>query len=162
VARNVDWLAGSGVAITDGVLCDATGRTSIPGVYAAGDVAAWLNPLTGAHEPHEHWTRAGEQARAVAASIVGGHQETGTLPPAYFWSDQYGLRIQGLGVTVGADTCLIVHGDVESGTFVALYSQGGRVTGAVGVNAARVLMRYRGLISARAPFVAEDLLGLAS
>src|SRR5258708_7341705 len=62
----------SGLKLSNGVVCDEEGRTGIPGIFAAGDVAAWLDPFTRLHERHEHWTAAREQARIVAQIISGG------------------------------------------------------------------------------------------
>lgn len=143
------WLAGSGLDIGDGVRCDATGATALPGVYAAGDVAAWLDPRTGRHVRHEHWTRAKEQAKAVAATILG--TEPPASGPAYFWSDQHGRRIQALGDTATADTIDLVHGTYDADSWVALYARAGRLTGAVGYNAAAILMRHRAAIADGAP-----------
>ena len=144
------WLAGSGLDLGDGVRCDATGATTLSGVYAAGDVAAWLDPRSGRHVRHEHWTRAREQAKAVAARILGA--EPLAAGPAYFWSDQYGRRIQALGDTADADTIRLVHGRFDADSWVALYGRAGRLTGAAGYNAAAALMRHRAAIAAGAPF----------
>lgn len=144
------WLTGSGLDLGDSVRCDATGATALPGVYAAGDVAAWLDPRTGRHVRHEHWTRAREQAKAVAARILG--TEPPAFGPAYFWSDQYGRRVQALGDTAAADTINLVHGDFDADSWVALYGHAGHLTGAVGYNAAAVLMRHRTAIATGAPF----------
>ncbi|HEY3686837.1 MAG TPA: FAD-dependent oxidoreductase [Streptosporangiaceae bacterium] len=146
---NTEWLAGSGLDIADGVVCDATGATALPGVYAAGDAAAWPDPRTGRHVRHEHWTRAREQAKAVAARVLGAAPPA--PGPAYFWSDQYGRRIQSLGDTARADTVQVVHGRLGSDAWVALYARDGRLTGAVGYNAAAPLMRHRAAVAEGAP-----------
>ena len=144
------WLTGSGLDLDDGVRCDATGATALPGVYAAGDVAAWRDPRSGRHVRHEHWTRAREQAKAVAARILG--TEPPAFGPAYFWSDQHGRRIQALGDTAGADTVRLVHGAFDAESWVALYGHAGRLTGAAGYNAAAALMRHRTAVTAGDPF----------
>jgi 3-phenylpropionate/trans-cinnamate dioxygenase ferredoxin reductase component len=115
---NVEWLASSGLELSNGILCDEQGRTRAPGIFATGDVAAWLDPLNGLHVRHEHWTAAREQARIVAQSISGG---IGTLWRdfvPYFWSDLYGVRLQMLGSAVDADNIRIVHQDNEKQAFV--------------------------------------------
>jgi 3-phenylpropionate/trans-cinnamate dioxygenase ferredoxin reductase subunit len=151
---NTEWLTGSGLDTEDGVGCDATGATALPGVYAAGDAAAWPDPRSGRRARHEHWTRAREQARTVAARLLG--REAPAPGPAYFWSDQYGRRVQSLGDTARADTVQVVHGHLGADSWVALYGRGGRLTGAVGYNAAAALMRHRPAVAEGAPLPATD------
>jgi 3-phenylpropionate/trans-cinnamate dioxygenase ferredoxin reductase component len=78
-----------------GIATDACGRTSIPGVYACGDVASAWRPSLGRRVRVEHWTSAAGQAAAVARAIVGEERPYDDLP--YFWSDQFGLRLQHVG-----------------------------------------------------------------
>jgi 3-phenylpropionate/trans-cinnamate dioxygenase ferredoxin reductase component len=139
---NVEWLASSGLELSNGILCDEQGRTRAPGIFATGDVAAWLDRLNGLHVRHEHWTAAREQARIVAQSISGG---IGTLWRdfvPYFWSDLYGVRLQMLGSAVDADDIRIVHQDNEKQAFVAEYRKAGELIGVVGCNAGAKTMRY--------------------
>jgi 3-phenylpropionate/trans-cinnamate dioxygenase ferredoxin reductase subunit len=150
-----DWLTGSGLDVTDGVACDEFGRAA-QGVWAAGDVARWHNPLFGDRVRVEHWTTAGEQAGVVARNLLGG--DGGALVAytgvPYFWSDQYDTRIQFAGHR-RPDEPLIPFpvGDIP-GRHVALVERAGVLVGALAVNAPRELLRYRGLIAARAPFPA--------
>jgi 3-phenylpropionate/trans-cinnamate dioxygenase ferredoxin reductase subunit len=72
VAPECDWLAGSGLEIGNGIVCDARGATAAPDVVAAGDVARWLNPLQGSAIRYEHWTSAVEQSSVAAARLVHG------------------------------------------------------------------------------------------
>jgi NADPH-dependent 2,4-dienoyl-CoA reductase/sulfur reductase-like enzyme len=78
-----------------GIVTDASGRTAVPGVYACGDVAHAWHPLLGRHLRVEHWTSAARQGAAVAAAILGEEEPRPELP--YFWSDQFGLRLQYVG-----------------------------------------------------------------
>jgi NADPH-dependent 2,4-dienoyl-CoA reductase/sulfur reductase-like enzyme len=78
-----------------GIETDACGRTAHPGVYACGDVASSWRPALGAHLRVEHWTSAAGQAQAVAHAILGRERPYDELP--YFWSDQFGLRLQHVG-----------------------------------------------------------------
>jgi NADPH-dependent 2,4-dienoyl-CoA reductase/sulfur reductase-like enzyme len=95
---------------------DVCGRTRHPGVYACGDVAAWWRPSLGTHRRVEHWTSAAGQARAVAQAIAG-HPEPYDEPP-YFWSDQFGLRLQFVGAAGGWS---VVELDGDERAFVARY-----------------------------------------
>lgn len=67
---NVEWLDGSGVLLGGGVLCDAMGRTNVPGIVAVGDCAAWYDEAVGTHRRVEHWTGALERA-ALAVNEIG-------------------------------------------------------------------------------------------
>lgn len=145
----VEWLHGSGIELGNGVLCDEFGSTSTPGIYAAGDVAAWWSPTTQMHSRIEHWTTAKEQGAAVAHNITGGCKTVGSVP--YFWSDQYGSRLQFLGTSSGYDQIEVVHGGLDTNEFVVLYGRAGILIGALGLAATRQLMRYRPLIDQRAP-----------
>lgn len=145
------WLAGTGLDLSDGIRCDAQGRTALPGVYAAGDAAAWHDPESGGWRRIEHWTTAREQAAVVAGTIVDPEFTGPAVPPVpYFWSDQYGARLQFLGTATGADDVRLVSGSLEGEQFVVLYGRAGRLVGALGLDAVRELMRFRPLIAAKA------------
>ena len=78
-----------------GIPTDACGRTGLPGVYACGDVAAAWRPSVSRRVRVEHWTSAAGQAASVAHAILGTERPHDDLP--YFWSDQFGLRLQHVG-----------------------------------------------------------------
>lgn len=144
-----EWLTGSGITLDRGVLCDATLATSAPGVYAAGDVVRWPNPVFGEPMRLENWTSAAEQGAvaAVNAAGLGEPRAFGTVP--YFWSDWYGQRIQFVGVA-WADEIEVVAGDAAGDRFLALYRTGGLLTGALALNYPSRVMKYRALISRHA------------
>lgn len=145
----VGWLADTPVEVGNGVLCDAYGRTSVPGVWAVGDVAAWFRPALDKHVRVEHWTNAGEQALVVANDILGtGRPDQPPVVP-YFWSDQFGLKIQALGDIDPADEVRIL--DDDGRRFLAAYVHDGHVAGAVGCGRAGKIMKLRPLIAAQAP-----------
>jgi NADPH-dependent 2,4-dienoyl-CoA reductase/sulfur reductase-like enzyme len=117
----VGWLHDSGLTVDEhlGVQCDATGGTGIPGVVAVGDCASWFDPLLRRHHRIEHWTSAVEQSRTAAATLLG--QEPPPARPAYFWSDQYGLRIQFAGHALPGDSVTVEEGSVDERSFLAVY-----------------------------------------
>ncbi len=78
-----------------GIPTDAAGRTRLPCVFACGDVAESYRPSLGRRLRIEHWTSAGRQGATVAAAIM--NQELPADEPPYFWSDQFGLRLQCVG-----------------------------------------------------------------
>jgi len=148
---NTEWLEGSGVEPAEGiggVLCDEYCRTALPGVYAAGDIAAWPHPRYGGLMRLEHWTNAGEQAGAAVRNLLAG-EGAGTpyTPVPYFWSDQYGMKIQLLGRAAPADTAEIVHGSAEDRKFVAFLGRAGMLVGVLGLRSTPKVMRYRRLLS---------------
>ena len=112
------------------VRADACGRTRAPGVYACGDVASWWRPSLGAYRRVEHWANAAGQARAVAGAIAGRPEPYDE--PSYFWSDQFGLRLQFTGDT-GDWSIVELEGDERA--FVARYlRQDGEPVAALAVN----------------------------
>jgi NADPH-dependent 2,4-dienoyl-CoA reductase/sulfur reductase-like enzyme len=155
VAPETGWLAGSGLAVADGVVCDETLAASAPGVVAAGDVARWTNPLFGESMRVEHWTNAVEQGEAAAARLLAGPGGAQPFAPVPFvWSDQYDRKLQIAGHLRAGDEMRVCHGSLEERRFVALFGREGRLTGAFAMNRARELMRYRRLIAERCAFEA--------
>ncbi|GAA1724006.1 NAD(P)/FAD-dependent oxidoreductase [Aeromicrobium alkaliterrae] len=143
---NTEWLEGSGVELDNGVVCDATLASSAPGVYAAGDVASWINPVFDRRQRLEHWTSAAEQGATAARNALDPTNPTAYRTVPYFWSDWYDVRIQFVG-TPQADEVVLVDGDPEAGErWVALYRAGDRLVGALTVNGQTEVMKYRGKI----------------
>lgn len=155
---NVGWLAGSGVEIADGVLCDAAGATGVPGVVAVGDCAAWFDPAEGVHRRVEHWTGAVRRpAVAVRALLAGGSagpggSGDGARPPEppYFWSDQCGVRIQFAGRTAPGDVITVEEGSLADRSFVAVYRRGDRPVAVLGIDLPRPFTRWRKRLAAEA------------
>ena len=140
---NVEWLAGSGVEVANGVVCDSRGATSIPGVVAVGDCASWYDPLTAAHRRVEHWTGALERPAAAVATLLGRAGTVGSPRPAYFWSDQYGARIKFAGAADLADQGRVEEGALAEGSFLAVYRRAGSPVGVLGVDRIRPFTRRR-------------------
>jgi NADPH-dependent 2,4-dienoyl-CoA reductase/sulfur reductase-like enzyme len=143
------WLEGSGLELADGVVCDETLNAGAPGVYAAGDVARWFNTLFGETMRLEHWTTAAEQGGLAARNAIDPSRAAPCATVPYFWSDWNADRIQFVGVP-GADEIRVVAGDPETGGFLALYRRGEHVSGALGLNQRRPVMRLRAVIARRA------------
>jgi NADPH-dependent 2,4-dienoyl-CoA reductase/sulfur reductase-like enzyme len=151
VTPNTSWLDSSGLSINDGVVCDERCAPGAPGVYAAGDVARWHNPLFGEEMRVEHWTNASDQGVVAAQNLLagpGGGQPYAPVP--YFWSDQYDTKIQLVGHPRPGDEVQVVRGSVEERRFVALYGHQGRLSAALAFSSPRPLMAYRRLLSERA------------
>jgi NADPH-dependent 2,4-dienoyl-CoA reductase/sulfur reductase-like enzyme len=146
VAPPTDWLTESGLTIDNGVVCGSDLGTGAPGVFAAGDICNWHNPLFDETMRVEHWTNAAEQgaiaARNLLATAAGEPTETYSAIP-FFWSEQYDRRIQFLGRPAGDDEVRLFAGSVDDRAFAALYGSGGRLRGVLGVNMPRMVMPFR-------------------
>jgi NADPH-dependent 2,4-dienoyl-CoA reductase/sulfur reductase-like enzyme len=129
---NTEWLDGSGLTVADGVVCDEF-SCAAPGVYAAGDVARWHNPLFGVSMRIEHRTNAAEQGMAVARNLLRPEARKPFAPVPYFWSDQYDMKIQAYGYLRGHDEVRVVDGDLGERKFVAVYRRADRLVGALAV-----------------------------
>jgi NADPH-dependent 2,4-dienoyl-CoA reductase/sulfur reductase-like enzyme len=153
---NTEWLAGSGLEVDNGVVCDDRGRTSLPDVYAAGDAARWRNALTGAHQRVEQWQSAIEQASVVADAMTGGTRMWDTVP--YFWSDQYDRKLQ----FCGAPGPVSERRDTARGPVVIFGDDAGTVVGVLTVANPRALAHGRRLVAAGTawPQAEEWLAGL--
>jgi 3-phenylpropionate/trans-cinnamate dioxygenase ferredoxin reductase subunit len=136
----VDWLAGSGVALENGVAVDAQLRASLPGVYAAGDCAAFVSRRYGRRLRVEHWDSALHAPEVVAANILGETREYDPVP--YFWSEQFGRMVQYAGHHSESDR-LVWRGDPQAREWSACWlasqwsGQAGAGAGQAGLGAAR-------------------------
>lgn len=136
---NVEWLDDSGLLVENGVVVDAAMQAA-PGIAAIGDVArfAWLGPSGPMLARMEHWQVANDHAAKLAKTWLSGERdETAFIP--YFWSDQYGKKIQLLGHPDTSDEITVVHGDIQSGRWLALYHRDDIVTGVVALSSPRAL-----------------------
>jgi 3-phenylpropionate/trans-cinnamate dioxygenase ferredoxin reductase component len=130
---------GLAAAGRDGIPTDECGRTSFTGVYACGDVANTLRPSLGRQARVEHWTSAAGQAAAVARAILGRETPYDDVP--YFWSDQFGLRLQHVG---HAEHWRSVEIEGDSESFSARYvGQDGTLAAALLVNRPREIGAVR-------------------
>lgn len=150
VAPDTAWLAGTGLEVDHGVLCNATGRTSVPGVWAAGDVACWYHPSYRRRLRLEHWSSAAEQAATVARDVALGAAEPLAEVP-YFWSDQYATKFQVLGRPHADDDLIILKVGPKADRLLALYSRQGRLTAVLGASAPRWVMALRDAVRDAAP-----------
>jgi NADPH-dependent 2,4-dienoyl-CoA reductase/sulfur reductase-like enzyme len=153
VTPATEWLSDSGLPIDNGVVCDATGAVEGgSGVVAAGDVARWWHPLYEQHLRIEHWDHAARTGGAAARTLLAGpqHAEQYSEVP-YFWSDQYDVKLQTLGVTTDYDDFHIVEGDPRDWRFVAAYGREGRTVAVLATIPGRV-DAYRDAIGNRTEF----------
>jgi NADPH-dependent 2,4-dienoyl-CoA reductase/sulfur reductase-like enzyme len=146
------WLEGSGIALADGAVCDAScavldeSGEVIQGVVAAGDIARWHNPYFDEPMRVEHWDNAAAQGRAAGRRLCGAREPYELLP--YFWSDQYDAKLQVIGSPRPDDDVQFAEGDPSTGEFLATYRRGGRLVAAAGMNMLHRLSHYRKQIDA--------------
>ncbi len=147
------WLRGSGITVDKGVVCDATGAVEgATDVVAAGDVARWWHPLYQEHLRIEHWDQASRQGVTAARTLLAGPgnaEEYDAVP--YFWSDQYDVKLQLVGVPTGHDNVAVVEGSIGDGEFVAAYGKNGRTIAVLSTIPGRV-DDYRSAITEAAAF----------
>ncbi len=154
VVPNTRWLDGSGLELADGVVCDESclalggdGR-----VAAVGDVARWEHPRYGSSRI-EHWTNAGEQAAHVAKALMQGAAAAGPFGPVpYFWSDQFGKKLQFVGTCGHDDDFEIVEGSVDEGRWVAAYGRDGITAAVLCVGWPARLAPWQAVVADGAPF----------
>ena len=108
----ISWLAGSGVETGNGIAVDEQLRTSVPGVFAVGDCAAFQSARYGARLRFEHWDVALHAPEVAAANVLGGSEAYDPVP--YFWSEQFGRMVQYVGYHAGAGQ-LVWRGDPQGG-----------------------------------------------
>jgi len=129
IAADVQIAQAAGVAVARGILVDAQLRTNIANIYAAGDVAEFPSPVSGACVRQETWSNAESQARVVAQNLAGG--QVAFEAKSWFWSDQYDYQLQVCGEPSAAVTS--VERALEDGDLILFYlDAGGRVVGASG------------------------------
>ena len=135
VRPRADLAAAAGLDVVRGVQVDAFLETSLHGIYAAGDIATYPDPLTGKPTRIEHWVVAERQGQAVAANMLGLRRRFDAVP--FFWTEQYGTALRYVG-HAPTPYELKILGSIEDGTFIARYHEDGvlRASAAVGMDRA--------------------------
>ncbi|MFG2330810.1 NAD(P)/FAD-dependent oxidoreductase [Streptomyces sp. NPDC048604] len=129
--------AGSALPVADGVVCDDGCVTALPQVVAVGDVAR----VGGVRS--EHWTAATEQPAVAVRNLLAGRTVAHVPRAPYFWSDQYGARIQFVGRRHDGDTLRLVEGSLEEGSFLCHYEHAGVTTAVLAVDRPRAFLPAR-------------------
>ena len=155
VEPNVELAQAAGLTCApDGLLVDEHCRTSDPLIVAAGDCTSRPVPGQGGTARIESVPNAMEQARTAAATLCGRHQPCNSVP--WFWSDQYDLKLQMVGLSRGHDT-VAIRGDLAARAFTAFYLRNGTLIAADSVNRPADFMLARKLIPAAARIDAAQL-----
>lgn len=155
VTPAVEPLLAAGAAGGDGVRVDGQCRTSLPGVYAIGDCARHANAYAGGAEIRlESVQNANDQAAVAAKAILGGSDVYKAVP--WFWSNQYDLRLQTVGLSLGYDQ-IVLRGDPAARAFSLVYLRAGRVIALDCVNAAKDYVQGKALVAAGRRIAPERL-----
>jgi len=151
----VEPLIAAGVQCGNGVVVDELCRTSLPDVYAIGDCAAHSNGFAdGATIRLESVQNANDQAITVAKAITGNLVPYKATP--WFWSNQYDLKLQTVGLSIGFDRT-VVRGDTAARSFSVVYLKNGRVIALDCVNSMKDYVQGRKLVDTRAEIDPELL-----
>jgi 3-phenylpropionate/trans-cinnamate dioxygenase ferredoxin reductase subunit len=159
VQPRTELAAQAGLAVEDGVLVSDRLEASVPGVFAAGDVASAWHPFYGEQVRVEHWANALNQPAVAARAMLGKPASYDRLP--YFFSDQHELGMEYRGLARGSDE-LVLRGDVEALEFVALWLRDGRVVAGMNVNVWDQGDAIAALIGSRSVVAAEQLRDLSA
>lgn len=137
------WLADSGLDLLPAVAVDGHLRTSDPDVYALGDAAAWWSTRFGGRMDVQHWDDAYTAPSVVASGIIGG-AASGVMhdPVPYFWSDQFGHRIEYVGRHRASDA-VTIDDNFERGWTTRWTDAEGRLTAALGVDQGKLIAALR-------------------
>jgi 3-phenylpropionate/trans-cinnamate dioxygenase ferredoxin reductase component len=143
---NTEWLADSGLQLNPGLECDAA-LTAVgdPDILGAGDIVSWPHPLADGDTIRiEHWTVAAEQGQLAGRNVLLPADERKPYDqPPYFWSDQYDVKIQSLGLPGRAERLELLEATEDRSRFIYGGERDGRLVGVIAINAARRLGTYR-------------------
>ena len=168
---NVELAEGAGLAVSNGIVVDASFRSADPDVFAVGDVASVFHPVLGHHLRIEHWANAEHAGPAAGRAMLGRPVSYDEIP--YFYTDQFdlGMEYSGYGdLARGAE--VVFRGDRDRREFIAFWVAGGRVVAGMNVNVWDVNETVQRFIRSRVPvdpdrladesIALEDLLAAAS
>jgi 3-phenylpropionate/trans-cinnamate dioxygenase ferredoxin reductase subunit len=143
---NTELAEQAGIEVDNGVIVDLHAQTSDPDIVAAGDCTNHDNGFLGRRIRLESVPNASEQARVAAASICGQKVPHAGVP--WFWSDQYDLKLQMVGISQGYDK-VVIRGSMEANNFAAFYLKDGVVISLDTVNRPQDFMIGKKMVAAR-------------
>jgi 3-phenylpropionate/trans-cinnamate dioxygenase ferredoxin reductase subunit len=146
VVPRVELAQSAGAELDNGIAVDASLVSSVPGVYAAGDVASAWHPFLERRIRVEHWSNALHQGPAAAHSMLGQQVSYDRIP--YFFSDQYDVGMEYSGYATEWDE-VVFRGDRDGGEFIAFWLKDGRVLAGMNVNVWDVADDIQKLIRSR-------------
>jgi 3-phenylpropionate/trans-cinnamate dioxygenase ferredoxin reductase subunit len=151
---NTELAEAAGLEVSNGIVVDRYTVTSDPDIVAAGDCTNHENVFLGRRVRLESVPNALEQARVAASAILGSPRAYDAVP--WFWSDQFDLKLQMVGLSEGYDT-LVIRGNMDASSFIAFYLNNGIVISADAVNRPAEFMAAKRMVAARMPVTPERL-----
>ncbi|WP_457962939.1 FAD-dependent oxidoreductase [Arthrobacter sp. D1-29] len=123
----------AGLKVENGILTDESLRTSVTGIFAAGDVANALHPFTGQHYRSEHWSNALTGGKVAARAMLGLDAVHSAIP--YFYTDQFDVSMEYSGFPdLATGTKPVIRGSLEAKEFIAFWQRDSRVVAGMSVN----------------------------
>ena len=153
VLPNIELAQAAGLPCANGIVVDAQGRTADPAIYAAGECTSHPSRFAGGMVRLESVQNAVDQAKTVAATILGRAAAYDEVP--WFWSDQYEVKLQMVGLSAGHDQ-QVLRGDPATGRFSVVYFRAGRPIAIDSVNRPGDHMAGRRLLAAGRPLTPEQ------
>lgn len=157
IVPNVEVAQAAGLACDNGITVDEFARTEDPAIFAAGDCANHPNRLLGRRLRLESVHNALEQGKTAALAMCGKLVEYAQVP--WFWSDQYDLKLQIVGLS-GAHDSVIIRGSMEKHAFAAFYMKGNVIIAVDAINSPQEFMASKQLIAAKTPIDLKKLANL--
>jgi 3-phenylpropionate/trans-cinnamate dioxygenase ferredoxin reductase component len=156
VVPNTALAEAAGLQIRNGILVDAALRTSDPDIFAAGDVANALHPVTGEYARSEHWANAIAGGKVAGRSMLGRDAALDEIP--YFYTDQFDIGMEYSGyAALTKDAELVIRGSLDKREFIAFWLRDGRVQAGMNVNVWDVTDPIQALVRSRQPVDAQRL-----
>ncbi|MFL5356976.1 NAD(P)/FAD-dependent oxidoreductase [Archangium sp.] len=143
---NTELASAAGLAVDNGIVVDEYACTADPAILAIGDCANQPSAYTGGRIRLESVPNAIEHARVAAATLMGKREPSAAIP--WFWSDQYGLKLQMVGLSTGYEQC-VTRGSAGGKEFSAFYLKDRRVIAADVIGRPAEFMAAKRLVSSR-------------
>jgi 3-phenylpropionate/trans-cinnamate dioxygenase ferredoxin reductase subunit len=154
IVPNVELAAAAGLPCSNGIVVDEFARTSDPHICAAGDCTNHPLPLLERRVRLESVPNAIHQAKVAAATLLGAPVAYSEVP--WFWSDQYDLKLQIVGLSAGFDT-VVLRGDPATRSFAAFYLRGGQLLAVDAINSPKEFIAGKKLVASRARLLPDVL-----